>query len=205
MPLLKILKIHEGQIGIWKIDENEFISNQFKSTTSEYHPNVSSYKSKHKKMQVLCARLLAQKLLPDHQLLKNKFGKPYLNPNTLSISISNDQDLVAMIVNSEKCGIDIQTPKRKIFNIKKKFINKDDFSYDGNNEDLLWTWCAKESMYKIFGIPEIFFKDHLKIKVINENTLYGECVHEKYFFSCQLNKLKINNHFLVYTSNFETN
>ena len=135
----------------------------------------------------------------------NKFGKPYLNPNTLSISISNDQDLVAMIVNSEKCGIDIQTPKRKIFNIKKKFINKDDFSYDGNNEDLLWTWCAKESMYKILGIPEIFFKDHLKIKVINENTLYGECIHEKYFFSCQLNKLKINNHFLVYTSNFETN
>jgi phosphopantetheinyl transferase len=205
MPLLKILKIHKGQIGIWKIDEKEINSNQLNPTPSEYHPKVFTYKSNHKIMQVLSARLLAQELLPDHQLLKNKLGKPYLNPDTLSISISNDQDLVAMIINSEKCGIDIQTPKRKIFKIKKKFINKDDFSYDGNNEDLLWTWCAKESMYKIFGIPEIFFKDHLKIKVINENTLYGECIHEKYLFSCQLNKLKINNHFLVYTSNFETN
>jgi len=204
MPLLKIHKIHNGQIGIWKIDEKEINSNQLKPTPSEYHPKVFTYKSNHKIMQVLSARLLANELYPNHQLLKNKLGKPYLNPDTLSISISNDKDLVAMIGNSEKCGIDIQTPKRKIFKIKKKFINKDDFSYDGNNEDLLWTWCAKESMYKIFGIPEIFFKDHLKIKVINENTLYGECVHEKYFFSCHLNKLKINNHFLVYTSNFET-
>ena len=121
MPLLKILKIHKGQIGIWKIDEKEINSNQLNPTPSEYHPKVFTYKSNHKIMQVLSARLLAQELLPDHQLLKNKLGKPYLNPDTLSISISNDQDLVAMIINSEKCGIDIQTPKRKIFKIKKKF------------------------------------------------------------------------------------
>ena len=205
MPLFKILKIHEGQIGIWKINEKEIESISLKVKSLEYHPNVISYRNTQRKMQVLATRLLANELFPDHQLMKNEFGKPVLNPDTHSISISNDQNLVVMIGSNEKCGIDIESSNRNLNNIKNKFINEHDFSYNGNNEDLLWTWCAKESMYKIFGTPEIFFKDHLKIKTINKNTLIGECSHKKYLFHCQLNKVKFNNHFLVYTSNFETN
>ena len=86
-----------------------------------------------------------------------------------------------------------------------KFINKNDFSFNGNTEDLLWTWCAKESMYKIYGESEIFFKDHLIIKKNDKNTLIGQCIHKNYLFSCQLNKIIFNNYFLVYTSNFEHN
>ena len=138
-----------------------------------------------------------------YQLKKNHYGKPVLIPESIYISISNDQDLVVMIGSNDKCGIDIECSDRKISKIKDKFINKNDFSYNGSNEDLLWTWCAKESMYKVHGTPEIFFKDHLRINTINNDTLIGECYHEKYLFKCQLNKLKINNHFLVYTSKFE--
>ena len=63
MPLIKILKIHNGQIGIWKINENENKLNLLKSISNEYHPEVNQYKSKHKKNQVLSTKLLANKLL----------------------------------------------------------------------------------------------------------------------------------------------
>ena len=205
MPLIKILKFHNSQIGIWKINENENKLNLLKSISNEYHPEVNQYKSKHKKNQVLSTKLLANKLYPKHELIKNKLGKPILQPDNISISISNDQDLIVMMASNKKCGIDLQTPKKKIHLIQHKFINKNDFSYNGNIEDLLWTWCAKECMYKIYGVPEIFFKDHLIITRIDENTLNGQCIHDNYLFNCQLNKMLFNNCFLVYTSNFEPN
>ena len=205
MPLFKILKIQEGLIGIWKINENDLHSNTLINNSSGYHPNFKNYKNKHKKAQVLCTRSLANELFPNHQLAKNDFGKPELRPNSYSISISNTKDLIVMIGSNKKCGIDIESSERNIMKIKDKFINEYDFSYNGNNEDLLWTWCAKECMYKIYGTPEIFFKEHLQIKSIDKNTLVGECCHEKFLFKCQINKMIIDNQFLVYTSNFEAN
>jgi len=204
MPLIKIHKTHNGQIGIWEIDEKENKLKLLKTKSKEYHPNISTYKNNHKVNQVLSTKLLAHKMYPNHDLKKNEFGKPFLDPENISISISNDRDLIVMMGSTSKCGIDLQFPKKKIDLIQHKFINKNDFSFKGKTEDLLWTWCAKESMYKIYGVPEIFFKDNLKITILNENTLYGECLHEKYLFNCHINKMLINNYFLVYTSNFET-
>ena len=63
-----------------------------------------------------------------------------------------------MIGSNEKCGIDIESSERNIMKIDK-FINEYDFSYNG---DLLWTWCAKECMYKIYGTSEIFLKNTFK-------------------------------------------
>jgi len=119
--------------------------------------------------------------------------------------LSNDKSLIAMLSSNEKCGIDIQSFNCKIKNIQHKFVNNKDFSYQGTEEELMWTWCAKESMYKVYGTPEIFFKDHLIVYLKEGNELFGECIHDEYSYKCTLSIMRFKNNFIVYTKNIELN
>ena len=48
MPLLKIHKIHKGQIGIWKIDEKEINSNQLKPTLKKLYGEFVKQRTRNK-------------------------------------------------------------------------------------------------------------------------------------------------------------
>ncbi len=205
MPLIKTYELINSQVNIWEIDKNQDDLESAKQISMNYHRHLSNYKNKNKINQILATRLLANTLFPGHELLQNKNGKPFLDPTSQQISLSNDKNTIALFASNEKCGIDIQSYNKSIKKIQHKFVNNKDFSYQGNEEELMWTWCAKESMYKIYGIPEIFFKDHLIIKQNNNNELYGECIHTKFPYKCALKTIRLKNYFLVYTKNLELN
>jgi phosphopantetheinyl transferase len=203
MPFIKIENLNSGTIGFWKIDENDDF-NYANSILESYHPNWLNYKNTHRKKQILATRLLAEKMCPNTAIFQNSFGKPCFKLKNKYLSISNDENIIVLYLSNQPCGIDIQSSNSKVLSISHKFHNKNDFANKSNEEELIHLWCAKESIYKIFGKPEILFKQHITIfKRKKDNRTYGTCSHPNFSFNCRVNNLKFENYYLVYTSDFE--
>jgi len=164
MPLLKMESLGpHTQLGIWKIEEeNEVLKEQVNLDPAEeiqYH----SFRSEVRKKQWLSYRILLKKMLhPRHPCLEyDAFGKPRLRNTDLFLSISHSGDYSAVIT-SKTCpvGIDIECLKERIHRIKEKFLTVEEEQKIGETnrmEKLYIAWGAKESLYKVYGRPEVEF------------------------------------------------
>lgn len=100
-------------------------------------------------------------------------GKPYLLNDPRHISVSHSHDRLAIIVNkSEATGIDIELIRDKVLKIKHKFLRENELR-DANDdvEKLLIYWAAKETLYKIYGLKEVDFIEHLLVKPFTKHKL----------------------------------
>ncbi len=203
MPFIKTEKIKSGLIGFWEIAENDDF-NLANSIFKSYHPNCLNYKSEYRKKQILATRLLANQMCPEENIFQDSFGKPHFKSKEKYLSISNDQDIVVLYISNQPCGIDIQTLNKKISVISHKFLNRNDFAKNHNENELIHLWCAKEAMYKIYGTPKILFKKHLTVfKIKEDSKLRGASSKPNFLFNCIINNMKFKNYYLVYTSDFK--
>lgn len=99
-------------------------------------------------------------------LIYNENNKPFLASGKPYLSITHSFQYLAVVVNSEKLtGIDMELKRSKIINIQAKFCNNEELQFAENDVDkLTCLWCAKETVYKIKGLKEIRFKDHIKVQ-----------------------------------------
>jgi phosphopantetheinyl transferase (holo-ACP synthase) len=100
-------------------------------------------------------------------------GKPYLEEDYIHISISHSHDKLAIIINEkESTGIDIELIRDKVLKIKHKFLSSTELKdADDNVEKLLIYWAAKETLYKIYGLKEVDFIEHLFVKPFTKHNL----------------------------------
>ena len=202
MPLVKIYQNKNKQIGIWEILENEVTLYNKEDYNTNYHPNLDTYKNIKRKEQILATRKLSKIMFPQHNLSKNLEGKPIFIGSELFVSISNTKNITLIMVSSERCGIDIQYKQKNILKLQNKFLNKNDFVKDINIENLMWAWCAKESMYKVFGNSKINFKNNLTISYKN-GIFTGFCNHSEFLFSCEFDTNIINGYYFINTKNIQ--
>lgn len=106
---------------------------------------------------------LLKKAIPIHY---DYNGKPYLKDDSKHISISHSFGKLVIIVNEhQKTGIDIEIIRDKVLNVKHKFLSLSELEDAGEDiEKLLIYWSAKETLYKIYGVKEINFKEHLSVQ-----------------------------------------
>jgi 4'-phosphopantetheinyl transferase len=201
MSLIKIFNNINSQIAFWKIENSSVFSNKI---NSNYHREIMSYKNFNRVNQILQTRALSYNLFPDEILSQYRSGKPYLKSNSVFISISNTKNFITIMSSIYPCGIDIQKGINSIEHLQHKFINNDDFADVNNQIDLMWTWCAKEAMYKVFGTKNINFKKHL-IVLFNNGNFTGYCIHPEYKFSCNFNHKMLCNNYLIYTKDIIIN
>lgn len=179
MPL-KYIKWHSDltRLGIWKMEEpDEWYENQLLLSASETD-ELNSLSAK-KRREWLASRWLLQYLIgTNHRVYtqRDEFGKPHLCNSGLFISLSHSSDLVAVIVSSVACGIDIQhfTPKIEI--IADKFMSvADKNAMNEHNKRTLLTvfWGAKESLYKAYGKKELDFREDIRIQTFDFDPLEG--------------------------------
>ncbi len=105
-------------------------------------------------------------------LTYNDKGKPYLENDSRHISISHSHDKLVVIINDfEPTGIDIELKRDKVLKIKHKFLSLPELT-DANDdiEKLIIYWAAKETLYKIYGLKEIDFCNHLFISPFIKNS-----------------------------------
>lgn len=166
MPLSKIETTgSQSAWGLWYINEAEtdlsFLS--FESCPEEIvHPE--------KRLEYLAGRALMKTLvesvnLPYEGIRKDEFGKPHLKSHQHSISLSHSFPYVAAQLDQHHVvGIDVEQIKEKLKQVGPRVLSPAEVEdASGNLVKLCIYWCAKEALYKIHGVRNVLFSDHLHV------------------------------------------
>lgn len=156
----------KGLLGLWQIDEK---ADKYLSEADE-RPFANG-RGVRRALQQSAARLTLSALLgqPGLEIFYDSYGKPFLAGQSCHISISHSHGKVAVIVEKDKpTGIDIELIRPKIIRIAEKFMSEEELASlphgpQQRQEALFVYWCAKESLYKLYGKKELIFKKDLHI------------------------------------------
>lgn len=154
------------RLAIWKIEEPEdFFSLDIPLKKEITHP--------HKRLQHLAGRYLLPLLFPDFPNQEIEIAdtrKPFLPGEQYHFSISHCANYAAAIVsNSKRVGIDVETINSKVEVIKHKFLHPEelDFIHLHNPVEqlklLTLAWNAKEAMYKWYGLGQVDFSEMMRL------------------------------------------
>jgi phosphopantetheinyl transferase len=165
MPLYKSIDLNSQTIvKVWKISEplESLLNNT--DLNLESLERVNRINSElHRKAFLSVRMLLVEFGYSDSDLFYDSFGKPYLRDGK-HISISHSYHFSVLVISSAEVGIDIEKQRSKIIKIAPKFIGYETFYLNENDpsqiQKLTWVWCAKEALYKLYGIPGTNFKKH---------------------------------------------
>ena len=177
MPLYKSIAIDdETYVLVWHITESE---NELKKdiVLEDYSKGrIQKMKSElHRRAYYSVRHLLAIAQYTDKDLIYNEHGKPSLSDG-VHVSITHSHEYAAIILSGKKVGIDIEKQREKINLIAHKFVNDKEQEYLGDLSSNLvkahtLIWCAKESMYKLFGEKGVSFKEHMVVSPFSINNL----------------------------------
>lgn len=194
------------RIGIWEISEpqQELIC---KLGITELPESIKSTNGK-KQIQRLSVLCIANSFFQDgiESFDYTETGKPFIKKFPGYISISHTNAYAAFIA-SEKypVGIDIELISPRIERIFPKFMSESEInsvSMDNRLEQLYVYWCAKEAMYKYYGLKELEFIKNLPIEPFTyteSGIITGHIITESFVKTLQLNYEKTADHMLVYT------
>lgn len=164
MPLFRISRLSGNTLlGIWKIEEDpEVLLSGLRLNAEEEKYCVAMRSEIRRKQWLSCRRLLAE-LLPGENttLVYDAFGKPQLENGKYTISITHSGIYSAVILSrTTPVGIDIEKIKDRIERVKDKFLSKEEIDRigpDARLEKLYICWGVKETLYKLYGKPEVEF------------------------------------------------
>ncbi|MBN1251689.1 MAG: 4'-phosphopantetheinyl transferase superfamily protein [Bacteroidales bacterium] len=176
MPVSILKNINDSKLGLWKLDESydilfeKFISLAPKSEIQK----LDNFSNENRKIEWIACRLLLYTLIEKPvEVSYDEFGKPYLADSNLKISISHTKSIVAVILGQKNVSIDVEKVSERILKIAPKFLYPVEInSVDINNQILHFHayWCAKETIYKIYGEKRLDFKNNIKIEKFNLNS-----------------------------------
>lgn len=179
MPLSKIETIGKGSAwGLWEIAETE---PSLSYLSMESCPEDITHPQK--RLEWLAGRALVKSLaehvgLTYEGIQKDEFGKPSLKMHPCPISLSHSYPYVAAQIDSrQSVGIDLEQIKEKLRQVGPRVLSAEEFDDAGGDlVKLCVYWCAKEALYKIHGIRNILFTDHLRVhpfELAAEGRLHG--------------------------------
>ncbi len=157
-----------GELGMWQITEDEAWFLEQLDLTAEEQAQANQFKSR-RRLEWLAARLLVHQMSGRTErevMLKDEYGKPYLQDSPYHISISHSAFLAAAIAAPRPAGIDVQRIVRKIDRLAHRFMRPeeiDSLQPATRVEHMHVYWGAKEALYKAYGRRELDFQTHIHI------------------------------------------
>lgn len=165
MPLIfqKTIENHM-ELYLWEVSESLLeLSNIHLSKASKM--KLKKLQNIQDKKNFLALRhLLLKKGYRDNSLKYQKNGKPYLSDKNY-LSISHSFDKVALVFSKFPVGLDVEKKREKLLRVKEKFLKKEYTFLTSKKEleQLLVIWCAKESLYKLYGMAGVSLKEHMEV------------------------------------------
>jgi len=187
---------------VWHCSEDiNFFRSKLNLTNYELEI-LAKRKNSKKALEFLCSRLLLRlcKLDPN-DLSYNEFGAPILKSGKF-VSISHCKNYVTLLLSNQSCGVDIETKRKQILNIKHKFLNQTDMKNISmeNISDITLIWTLKEAIYKLCQYPGINFKDQIFISTIDiKNNLANAYVDIDGSITNLICKFQINKEYICST------
>ena len=176
MPLYKELQASPDlRVYIWKVEETEGWLSRDISLTPHCRQRVDGMQSElHRRGFLSIRHLMARAGYRDADLYYTPNGKPHLRDGTC-ISITHSFEFTGIVLSREReVGIDIEKQREKILRIGHRFTSGEEFP--GTAEGDAWVrrltavWGAKESLYKIMGVPGISFREHIRVGTVTLGT-----------------------------------
>lgn len=168
MPLLFIKAVGEtGKIGLWHITETLNQLHALKSFSPHDHERLKIASHEHRKKEMLVARIVTEKLMGKWaEIIYDEYNKPFVKHSKKHISVSHSHNLLAVIMDEKRTGIDIELVNSDIARIQHRFMNDSELKWIKNKyqaEILTLCWCAKEALYKLYGKKQLSFKKNILI------------------------------------------
>jgi 4'-phosphopantetheinyl transferase len=169
MPLSREFQITEGvRAGVWHITETEEQLLIAVRLNSEEEALFRKYTHLQRRKQWLAYRAALQHIIPagvPANLQYDEHGKPSLAYAPGYISVSHAGDYAAAVYSgNQPVGIDIEQLKPRIERVKERFLSKpeqDAVNTQHRLEKLYIYWGAKEALYKLYGKPDVDFKNDI--------------------------------------------
>ena len=169
MPLYRTIDVHpEIRVYIWKIEEPESWLGEGIELTEHCARRVDNMRSElHRRGFLSIRHLMAEAGYADKDLHYDAFGKPHLRDGT-HISITHSFSFTGIVVSDRyEVGIDIERQREKILKIGHRFASLDEIGPEEDDRALIrkltMVWGAKESLYKVMGIPGLSFLNHIRV------------------------------------------
>lgn len=214
MPLL----LHEnlpycGELGLWEIEEDEAYFGKKLPLSKEEQTELSAIKGKRRRLEWWAGRYLVHHMSGRSErgaCYKNEYGKPYLDASPFDISISHSHGLAAVVAAPVSVGVDIQKIVDKIDRLAHKYMRSeemDSLETATKLEQLHVYWCAKEALYKAYGLKQLDFKEHIAIESFEfeeyGDTLQGKVKKDNFEADFQLWYRMVEDYILVYAMELE--
>lgn len=178
------------------------LKNKTQLTTQE-KSKLDLLKSEKRKKEWLGIRFAIQKKFGNDVEIKYKGKKPFIDKKKY-FSISHSGNLLAFFSsNKYSIGIDIEKISNKIESFLYKFIHDQEKIFLTNDNHLLAThliWCAKEAIYKSYGLGGLIFNKEMIISNINykKNTAQGFLIKNKITENYSIHFKKLDSYLLVF-------
>ena len=201
MPLHSKKHIKNGIVALWEINESK--EELTALLPKSWLRNIDLDRvSRHN----LAARVLAHTVCPEFDILeKDEYGKPYFESASRKISLTHAGDFAGfMYKEHEDCGIDMEKISSRIRKIGPRFIREDEQDFQkAGLEGMYLVWCAKEALYKYYGLKGLDFRDHMKLEfnALGESgELIGNISKGEYQQQVKINYQFFEEYLIVYTN-----
>ena len=206
--LLKELD-NNAKVAVWQITETEEELRALSSTPSDEMEEISFIKSESLRKQRLAVRALLNELFEDKvYLAHHDNGKPYIENNSINISITHTEKYGAVILDrDDEVGIDIESLDRDFSVVEKKALSEDEIDdleddREEKNEQLAIYWCAKEAIFKKMSQYNVDFVEQIEIERFRskgEGELEATFIHKDgYEEDLELEYITFDRHVLVW-------
>lgn len=165
------IRIDTGDVIIWQINENlEVLKDNIILTHAEQE-YYDSIRAERRQKEWLTSRVMIRKELGENVSTIYDGRKPILIGSSNYISISHSNNLVALFISHNPCGIDIEDYTRNFSRVSNRFLSTKELEYI-KDDDIALAWSIKEAAYKLIGILDIDFAIMFTIKSIdNDNRI----------------------------------
>lgn len=200
-----------AKIAVWKITETEEELIELSSTPSDEMEEISFIKSESLRKQRLAVRALLNELFGEKvYLAHHDNGKPYIENDSINISISHTEKYVAVILDqNDEVGIDIESLDRDFSAVEKRALSEDELDdLDDDkmekNFQLAIYWCAKEAIFKKISKYNVDFAEQIEIEKFRNNEegeLEATFIHKDgYEEEYKLEYITFDRHLLVWVT-----
>ena len=198
------------RLGVWQITETEAELRALTSIPSDELEEISYIKSESLRKQKLAVRALLDVMFEEKVYLSHHDnGKPYIENNSVNISITHTDKYVAVILNDiEEVGIDCESLDRDFSAVEKKALSEDELDELEDDADerriqLAIYWCAKEAVYKKMSQYKVDFAEQIEIEAVRprkEGELDATFINKDgYEEELSLEYMIFDRHVLVWT------
>jgi 4'-phosphopantetheinyl transferase len=174
MLFLKQTPQPDIHIGLWKIEEDEDFFHQRLPLSAAEFVDLSPLKGARRLEWLACRWLLHEVSGHDVRmpLAKDAYSKPFFEGESENryCSLTHAGGFVGVVIAPIPCGCDLEVIDKRLQRVAPKFVNELEQKMLDNttlSKDELWrlcfVWCAKEAMYKAYGVKEVDFKKHLTV------------------------------------------